>query len=197
MGNRCFKDTKKEATSDRRSIEGLKLPLLSRSDLDLAETKIKCQILDKQIQDERTRFQGISTDLRSIHTDNDRARNQIREVNARIQQLELRSIKPDKADLAEQTRKRSEQRARDLAAAKAKLQALNAQLEGVKTEVDTVSSAIQQGDLKAKSMESGLEQPVSWPSLKTHYLRSLILHMQHVSVQRQGRAFAQWRLTSD
>jgi len=197
MGGRCFKSEESEEASDRRSSEGLKLPLLSRSDLDLAETKIKCQILDKQIQDERTRLQGISTDLRSIHTDNDRARNQIREVNARIQQLELRSIKPDKADLADKARKRSEQRVRDLTTAQARLQTLYTQLEGVKAETETVSSAIQQGDLKAKRMESGLEQPVSWPSLKTHYLRSLVLHMKHVRVQRQGRAFAQWRLTSD
>jgi DNA repair ATPase RecN len=182
---------------ERKSSEGLKLPLLSRSDLDLAETRIKCQILDKQIQDERTRLQDITTDLRSVHTDNDRARNKIKEVNARIQQLELRSLKPDKADLADQDRKRLEQRTRDIAVGKSKLQALCKQLEGTKSEVETVLAAINLGEAKAKGMESGMEQPVSWPSLKTHYLRSLVLHMKHVRVQRQGRAFAQWRLTSD
>lgn len=202
MGGRCFKAGEEETLREEVKTQGLALPLLSRSDLDLAETKIKCQILEKQLSDERSRLQGINSDLRSIHTDNDRARDQIKEVNARIQQLELRSLKSDKADLLEQERRRTEQRSKlhlkdQISSLTLQFTTSKLDLESLNSQIESISSAIHIAEVKAKGMESGLEQPVSWPSLKMHYVRGLILHVRGAEERRLREGMAKWRVNRD
>lgn len=178
----------------------LSAPLLTRSDLDLAETRIKCQILEKQTQDEHARLQSVLADLKSVHDGNESARDAIREINAKIQQLELKAVTLKGAERMtdrEQSEKRRAARAKrkeaELAAARTQLQSVLKDRAAMESRVASVKSSIAAGEQKIKDMESSIQQPVRIPSLKDHYVRGVVQQLRKYQTTEQMRAFAKWK----
>ena len=209
MGGKCFKSD--DSPDDGLSIpltsqspppsRKLSAPLLSRSDLDLAETRIKCQILEKQSQDEHHRLHTLLTDLKSVNEGNSSAREAIREINAKIQQLELKAVSlrpnPARSQSDEFERKKNEartkQREKELLSSKSRLADINRDKETISARLSSVKAAIAAGEHTIKDMESSIQKPVTIPSMKKHYVRGVVLQLRKWQLGCELRAFERWR----